>query len=262
MDITFINLLLTLGGTSGIMIGVLYWLSNRITEKLKVIWEGNKEKELENLKSSLEKERDILNIALSSLSKSSQIEQKKSLSGIEKLWTFLIDLRKYAGSATTFYTVLIPKEYNDAFSNDKIMSMIQHYSLEDIVEKTKGGNKDIEVFRPYFGEILWALFFVYRAFLMRVCWIIARGLEKTNIPNWRNDTGLKQMIESVFTKDEIKHIIGSDIYDLQNIISNFEQKIMIEISKILSGKRRAEINFESANKILQTALKNQIDNRD
>lgn len=256
MEITLSSLIVLLGGYSVVIIGVIAWLSRRLAERINIKWQRDRDSAIESLKSTLQLDRDRISVALNTLSKPYPLEITKYIEIIDKLWEYLLEVRDYASDATTFYDIIKPDEYNLVFSRDSIMHMVQDYSHESLGQIMDKG-KDIERNRPFLGEVQWALFFVYRGFLLRTCILIIWGLQDMEMINWKTDKGLLQMYNSAFARNKESSISSFEGMNMAMIISSFEQKLMDGFEKILSGQKRAEDNLEIANKMLVAARNSQ-----
>jgi hypothetical protein len=113
---------------------------------------------------------------------------------------------------------------------------------------------DVELQRPYLGEILWLRFYVYRAFVGRLGYIVTRGKERRHIEDWRTEKGVRQILSGILpsgTLDSQMKYVGS----IYTVFGQLESVILEEISLIVSGRRSASESFESAKELHEAVLK-------
>ena len=110
---------------------------------------------------------------------------------------------------------------------------------------------DAEHVRPFVGELLWSMFFVYRAFKLRVAVILEHGLKKGEMPYWYDDNGIQQFIRLLFTEDEIGAIERYPIARFGKARQLAESKIIAEMNRIIAGHRSADSGLEQARKMLR-----------
>jgi hypothetical protein len=105
-------------------------------------------------------------------------------------------------------------------------------------------SEDIEEFRPYVGEYMWALCFSYRAILLRIL-----VFNDANQLEWYKDHGIRQIIRSVLTADELSLFDQIQAGKFAFIFQRLETKILSAAQKVISGEDFGAEAMEQAAKI-------------
>ena len=92
---------------------------------------------------------------------------QKRLSAVETMWSAVLELRERLAGSVFFYTILVPSEYDSVFEDSKTSHLVAPIT-DELIADSMGRTTPVEIYRPYLGETLWFLFFVYRAFLGRL----------------------------------------------------------------------------------------------
>jgi hypothetical protein len=121
---------------------------------------------------------------------------------------------------------------------------------------------DVELDRPYLGEILWLRFFIYRAFVGRLGYLISRGKERRHISDWRDDKGIRQILAGALPQNIITTLLDKQKFSIYEVFSQLEAAILQEISLVLSGRRSASDSFENARELHQAVAKFVIPTKD
>jgi hypothetical protein len=149
-----------------------------------------------------------------------------------------LDLRERLSAAVFFYTILVPSEYDSVFEQDgKTRDLVTSITDELIADSMRRTNR-VENERPYLGEVLWSLFFIYRAFLGRLAVLIVMGKRRCHIDNWRDDPGVHQILGGVFKEKELEVLLGSkeDLHAVYRVLDRLQSLILEEISRVSSGE--------------------------
>jgi Adenylate and Guanylate cyclase catalytic domain len=167
----------------------------------------------------------------------SNLTLQKRLAAGEALWSVVLDLRETLSAAVNFYAILQPQEYDSVFEEtDKTQYLVSSITDQAIVDAMRRTSR-VENDRPYLSDVLWSLFFIYRAFLGRLAALIEMGKRKRHIEDWRMDRGVRQILGNVFQEQELKHLLGSDrdpnaIY---RIVDRLQCLILEQVRLVASG---------------------------
>lgn len=236
----------SLSGGIVVAIGILPWVGKFVQDRLILKWNQDYLKEIEYIKDSLNSNQEIIRATLSSYSTSHNYAQEKRLIAIEKLWECI--------SLSTFYSVFLPNEYLIILEKEDYRYLLNKYS-DDEIHKFPLVIDDIESQRPYLGEYMWGLFFAYRAFMLRMAVLFNHGVKKNNIPEWKYDVHLINLLKTSIGRGGFQKLDKNIPINILFAIGFFEQKILIEMNKNITGETASESNLHQAQRIIQLTSK-------
>jgi hypothetical protein len=251
---TLKTVLASIGGGVIVLVAILKWLSKIIEEKLKLVWQQQNQKEIEIFKAYITNSQDIFKSSLTQFSSGHQCSQEKRLKAIDELWETILAIRSFVGPIVSFYDVLLPKEYMPVLEKDPDAFLVSKINLETINEFMKR-IESIEKQRPYLGEYIWGLFFTYRAFMLRMTFVFQSSKEKGQIIPWYEDKHMLDMLKTSIGKDYVDGRDFSVPTATHYAIAMFEQKILIEVNKLISGEYASESNYKEAKRLLELVEK-------
>lgn len=73
--------------------------------------------------------------------------------------------------------------------------------------------------------------------------------QEGKIEKWYEDDALKSFLNAVFTSDELKSFNFESLNSIRIVIERFEEKIIKECSKIISGDFATEKSIKQSRKI-------------
>jgi hypothetical protein len=117
-------------------------------------------------------------------------------------------MRDRLSPAVFFFTILDPSEYNLAFEKPQVSVMVAPIT-DRLIADTMSRVSLVENDRPHLGESLWHLFYIYRAFLGRLAALIVMGKKRGHIGAWREDDGVRRLLGSVFSGQQLTGILAS-----------------------------------------------------
>ena len=119
-------------------------------------------------------------------------------------------------------------------------------------------NDSIQIARPYISDILWNSFFIARAFIGRIHFLIRSDLSKPDGRLfWKNDQGIRQLLKTLWQDDEEKYIAWNKLSDPKLLLTwrYIENIILTECRKV------PDINSEELvlpEEVIQNITKNEI----
>lgn len=248
-----------LGGATIISVATARWFAGRVADRLYLKWKHDYEIEAERFRDQLSTTRLVLETALASASQVQGAAQERILKAVETLWGTVVELGDLALKNLILFELLDPKEYQLAFTKSNLAALLPQMSeteLGDMIEQT---GKKCEPLRPFLGERLWSLFWVYRAVIGRLCVKIVRGRDKRKIYGWDFDMNgepdeyLIKLLGFALSEDEIKTLSQSrSVAKLLKTL--FEQKILLEAEGRISGRHMAEINVAEGQHLREALL--------
>lgn len=252
---TFAEIVAVLGGWSVITIGVSAFVGKLVSERIFSKWRTDEQRQIETLRSALADNRLLIEASLSSMACGQNETQQKRLSSVERLWAAILELREKFSGTVFFYSILLPSEYMDSINKGGALAASVSKLDKDTISKAMASSEGLETYRPYLGELLWVKFFVYRAFLGRISYLIVSGKDRGHIIDWREDPGVKQILQNILSKDEFQKIITAkqNPSAINWAIQEIEGQILRDINVIITGKSASQESFEIARQ-LQNAV--------
>ena len=253
------TILASLGGVAVVAVGVLPWVSKLVQDRINLKWKQNYQKEIELIKANLNTNQEIIKATLSSYSTGHHYAQERRLKSIEALWESILKIRAYLSPLTTFYSVFLPDEYTTILEKEHYNHLINMFSEEEVL-KFSLSIEDIESQRPFIGEYMWGLFFAYRAFMLRMAMLFNTGVKKNDIQEWKNDTHLITILKTSIGEDEFNKLDLNVSINILYAIGLFEQKILIEMNRNITGETASESNLQQAKRIIELTSNTKFNN--
>lgn len=253
-----------LGGTAvfiAIIGAIARWMGSRWAERLYLKWKLEADQSLEELRSELATQRDLLDSAVAAAARGHLVAQERTLDAIEALWDTVIKMDTAIYEKLSLYDVVSCKTYREFLTTKPEFGEFLPSDMTGIAAVFRPFTGDeIEHSRPYLGEKLWALFFAYRAFLMRVFMKVALESKAGKVYPWdrdergNEDTHLLEMLKRVCEPEELEPISVAETGALRMMRTLFTQKILLEIGRRISGKHIGEISLEDGARLREVLL--------
>jgi hypothetical protein len=164
----------------------------------------------------------------------SDLVLKRRISAFEVLWSAVLDIKDKLSMPTYFYTILAPHEYDSALEPGSSMDNVVKSITDEFIHDSLKRVDLVENERPYLGDILWSLFFTYRAFLGRLATLIVMGKKRGHIEPWQRDNGVRQILSSVFSEQELKTVLNSRMAMVDYVVQRLQLLMLDEIRRISS----------------------------
>jgi hypothetical protein len=257
-----------LGGYTVILGGLFWWIGNRrmqsllAQEKGKIQKEVNKEnaelfakhqKELEELKARFTVEESVRQMLTGSFSNAQTKVFERRLNYIEELWKAFYILRDSMPAFLTYVDIILEKEYAEWIKRTEVQQVFGDLSMEKITKMSTSLTGDIEKVRPFVGEYLWSLYFVYRTFSFRLVVFIFMERQKVTPKYWKKDDGLKQILHSVLSESEFSNFTSKEVGAIQYVRILMESKFISQVENIITGKSSIQEGVEQARTIMVSA---------
>jgi len=210
----------------------------------------------------------MLTPILQSYSSSSQTAQPKRIRAIEFLWKKILLIRKMGYIPNGFYTVVIyanipEKGSNSIFDDERVKSLLDPLSVDD-VKDLMIHRTDVEKYRPFLGEYLWALYSSYDFLIARVILLLIEGrdkrdaitgkINKSNLIYWYQDENTRSVIDVILNDEEKKTIYTTKDNSFKLATDLLEKKIIEHSTKVLSGEIEAYNNSDKESEILKKLI--------
>ncbi len=179
-------------------------IATLISKKLDARWKHVYERDIERFKDRMEQDRLVSNTALSSLNAASSAANPKIVAAVESVWAAMLKLRE-ASSDTGYFADLTTKEEWCGLPSrprqaERVLAIAEGGAARQRLMEELAA---VENVRPFVGELIWSMFFVYRALVLRVAVIIERNLSRRTLPYWYEDNGIQEFTRPLLTTEEI-----------------------------------------------------------
>jgi len=265
---TILAVIGALGGVAVIVGGVSAWLGKIWADKLYLIESAKRQKEieefknqyvteLEHLRAELTERHALFNATFTALSSGYVASHERVVSAMEELWNAILKIRGFVSPYIFLYEILLPREYVNV-PIDNALKLIPKLSQKEFDISVKGITDIIEDKRPFIGERLWFVFFIYRAFAIRQAYKIVQGRDKGKLYKWdkNNDGSDDTQIDAlryVLTSKELATVINAgpikDVGVPQRILDAIERKMLDEMNEWIFGKRLIDMSIEEQERV-------------
>jgi hypothetical protein len=253
---TITQLVAIFGGWTALIACIVYWLSKRVVEKFNIHWKETSDKNIARLQSELDKNNSTLNSLITLTASNYHQAQQRRIQAIEVLWKNLLLYKEIIPiGGYTVYGILTDKELetyftrqtdNGYFLHDRnsITNLLEPSYLPEYFNRTA----IIDTERPFIGEKIWSNYKILQGFIGRIVFLLKVAAEKKKTDHWHNDEGLKQILGSYLSVEEMKYVYSRRVSSLQITIELLEGKLLTETNKVLSGETFSENALERVKK--------------
>lgn len=254
MDLT--TLIGLLGGWTVIVVAGAVLLNRLITERVLSKWRRDEQSLAETVRAELARHNLLLEAGIRGFEAGQDVIRERRVIAVEHLWAATLALRQRLRGPVFFFGILLPSEYDAALREQNAISAsvqdVDNKMILEAIEETA----TLKAERPHLGETLWLRFFIYRAFLGRLAHLVTEGKRTGHIPDWRQDSGVQQLLGHVVQEPELSELLKSTSpASISQALNVLEGLLLEEISRITSGQRSALESFENA-KALRSAMSN------
>jgi hypothetical protein len=239
---------ITSAATGGILIAALAWIFRSwITERLKNAIKHEYDRDLESYRA-----------ALSSVYSATAEGQKAAIDArfksFDRIWKAVLALRNNVGFITTFLDILTVDEYKNIKNHKDFIAMIG--GLDETKLHKMSPDQQIEETRPYVGEVVWSLFYVYQAINIRIvflAWSSAHSDEDKIY--WYKDEGTLSLLRLALTKEEMSKFEALKMGKIDYFRKIIEGKLLAAWKKLLSGEEIRDEALQHAQSIINATAK-------
>ena len=254
-----ISVLASLGATGLAAYVLRHWLVERLRQSIKHEYDEKLERlratllaesssNLERYKSDLSREASVLAVAHRALGESVSLAQRQRVEGLTALWKALLNVRNNAPTIFTFLDALLPDEY-DTLHRHEFKTFTDDVTPESLRAMAGENAKTIEWVRPFVGEYLWFLFYVYQGIHFRITMLYWEGKQKQRIPPWFQDEGTLKLLASVATEEELGRFRKLQWGQIASMRQLIESKFLRTADRIISGQATGSVAVEEAARI-------------
>ena len=250
------QLILILGGWTVIISSVVYFISNRVADRLSIKWKETSDSNIAKLQGELTKNNNSLNSLITLYAANYHQAQDRRIKAIEILWINLLQFKGFIpGSGHMVYNIFLEKEiegYWTSENENKNFLAARNSFLEvnesEHIHKYYEFINLIEKERPFIGERIWLYYDIYKTFLGRIGILLIHGAKNRQFEHWHNDGLIKDLFENTLAKEEVKYIYSIKLSSLKITMAFLENKLLSEVNKTLSGETLSESALERIKK--------------
>lgn len=245
--------ILSTTAVSTLLVSALIWLlRNLLSERLKNSIRYEYDLKLESIRvqlkteseislaahrAQLEKDAALLSDVKASFVAGQQAGIDRRFKATEELWSAVLSFRNNSplGAFATLDHVTV-EEYAGLTSDPNFQKLTSDLTKEKVAVMYSGLDK-IESSRPYVGEYLWSLFDAYQTIFLRMALAMLLSRIDPSKLEWYSDEVTRRVITTILSKAEIDYFDALEFKKIQWLRNNIESKILIEISKVVSGEQ-------------------------
>lgn len=234
--------------TGGILIGVLAWLFRSwITERLKNAIKHEYDRDIESYRAALAS-------AYSATAEGQKAAIEARFKAFDRIWKAVLALRNNVGFITTFLDVLTVDEYTDIKNQKDFITMVGE--IDENKLKRMSPDPQIEEARPYVGEVVWSLFYVYQAINIRIVFLAWSSVHTDEEKiYWYRDEGNLGLLRLALTEEEMIKFESLKIGKIDYFRKAIEGKLLTAWRKLLSGAEFREEALQHAQSIISATSK-------
>lgn len=249
--------------SSGIISLIIWLAKKRISTEIENSVKSRYDSKLEKLKAQITNSQSILTTSFAAQVEGIKATHEKRLEAIDKYWEYILEVEEVTSWSGAIDSILTTEEVEKIIKFNSphpakfqqtlayTFSQMDIQKLHDITDKQK---RSIEKARPYVGEKLWLLRYLFIQLIGRVMYKYKEAYDNNeNLTHWTKDEFLINSLNQGLTKDEQNFIYTSNMASFEKALNVFKQKMLTEISKITSGMLVGESSLKNA-KILSELM--------
>lgn len=239
-----------LGGLTIILSSVISFIAIMIRELIINKWKTKQQIEIENIKSELSQNNQIIEHLTKTRSDIFLTSSQERINGLKSIWQIMIEIKEAMDSLVFMaYSILSRDELINLpnSNNQSIQQAYKSFDPNNYFIKNHELVIKAQMHRPFIGYKLWDIFFAYQSFQGRLTYLIKEGFEKGKINYWLDDINyIEQVIEKVISKKEFSELTKNEFYAFHAILNYLEVLALNEISEQISGKKVTESTIKHA----------------
>lgn len=249
------------GGVSVVLSALIIFLSKLISKKIIQKWEENSNQRLEEMKGLINKNNSVITTLTQQIGQNFQLVLLKRIDAIELFWDRILKMKATIPSAVHLcYQIFLDGELkNETIDNSKngLGSQISELSLNEFTQELTRNLDEIKKIRPFISDKLWVLLHAYEGFIGRTVFLLIDGYTQGTIKQWKEDSGIKQIVRTVLTQKELDYTFGLKVHSYDSILQLLENKILNEMKRHMSSEDLTDnslIELKKMNEILEKKI--------
>lgn len=243
---SFLLSVISTTAVSTALLAALAWLLRSwIGERLKNAIRHEYDRDIESYKS-------VLALVHSATAEGQKAAIEMRMRAFDRVWKAILALRNNTGAITTFLDHFTVDEYKELKDHKTFVALVGE--LDDSRIQKMMPDLGVEETRPYVGEVVWALFFVYQALNIRIVLLSWQASEKDeNKIHWYRDRYTRSLLEAALNPDELQKFDSAQIGKVSYFRRVIESKILVHWHRLISGAEFGDEALKQAEKILEAA---------
>lgn len=239
---------------------LVYYFKIYFPEKIKASIKNEYDRELEKLRGELVTNNTILNTVLTAQNQGYQLAQNERISAIKTFWDRYLTVRQSLSEIGICDLSLPESEFNKLYTKDWTgngitENILQNYPYAEKINLIIESVSEVDKLRPFLNENLWMSFSFLQIFSARILYLYQIGNKDKKIIHWKNDTALLELMRKFLTDIEYSYINKINIASIRSVQNFIEQKILLEITEIITGKVAAIDTFTHAMQLVENDKK-------
>lgn len=214
------------------------WIAERLKNSIKYEYD----RDIESYKSMLARVH-----AATAEGQKAAIERR--MKAFDRIWKTMLAVKSNTAAYNLPFDIRTEVEWLNLPSNQDFRSHIG--TLTDNSMLALLGDMAIEEERPYVGEIVWALFFSYRAFNIRLIYLARQSLSNPSYINWNADPPTRNLLVATLSEKELAEFDALRIAKVDFVCRLIEEKVLNSWHKLISGAEFGEEALKHANSLLK-----------
>lgn len=265
---SFVQILLTilasLGGATVIAVAIIVWIGKILENTISIKFTAQQNRglealkneygvELERLRADISRQRDALSNITSAITSGYMATHPHIVNAIDDLWSNILEIDELSSTYLLVHNVLSGDQIEQL--NSEYAAREIHFSRHEFDTLRLKLAKKSETKRPFVGEKLWTLFYVYRAFSLRICIKMHISQERSGrLYAWHKDdegnldTFMLDILRVSLTEDELNYVTNIEIGASSEITNLLKGKILSEMNELVFGKRMLNMSIEEQQK--------------
>ena len=255
----FVPLLTLLVGI--VISGLVFVVKTEISERRRQSRDANYSLRLEEHRDALARITGQLSAvqatANAALLEGQRASAERRANAVDALWREVLRIRNESPAAVGMLDILLPSEYQNFVTNDRFRSLVPE--LEETVATLV--DHEIEHVRPFLGERVFTLFFIYRAVHGRICFLLDRGVKAGKVTPWFDDAGVHQLLLTILTESEIQALTELTLGRVRWMSSLIEGKILEQLWGVIVGEVSSSEGLEQARRVQEIMRDVELDDK-
>ena len=230
---------------------VLKFIPGSISKFVDKEIERRSDVKLEHTKAEIQGAYSTLKNSVDMLTASNTGLHPHIIESVTALWDAIIKMRNEFGDLSVFDSIILAEEAKVAFAdqaspqNAKILGFVRAHEgdLQNPIRAQALFDEDFDKHRLFCGDRLWLIFYVFRAIHLRGSLLISWSFQKNEFQDWRDDSGIKQLLGAALQKDLVKQVIESKFGGFSKAVAQLEADFLHESVRVMSGSKAMADNL-------------------
>ena len=170
--------------------------------------------------------------------------QNRRIGAAAELWEEALRLKNEAHPVLGMLDTLYEREYQRFVEHPRLKAMVPH--IEEAISDSRPEVDRVELFLD--GDTFMT-FFIYRALLGRILFLLSTDVEKGEVRPWYNDERIQRQLSALLSDDELKMFHTLELGRIRWLREIVEGRILSSLRDSVSGKQMASAVLSDAQKI-------------